>query len=119
MSAWEMSTRASEMEAQAAAWLAEIFPDGEPRNAAGRFVSPEPSDATGNAPREVCPGCGRRVYVFELTDARLIPEHPGDYACGACRGTLERQGIVSRAEWAERYAAPPEMVAGLRAAVGG
>lgn len=103
------------MEEQAAAWLAVLFPNGAPRNAFGQFTNPEPADNQGAGPREVCPGCGRRVFVIELVDARLIPEHPGDYACGACRGALERSQIVSRAEWVERYGGPAGKVASFRA----
>lgn len=118
MSTWKAPTRAREMEDQAAAWLADMFPETTPRNAFGRFTDPEPADSEGAGPREVCPGCGRRVFVAELVDARLIPEHPGDYACGACRGSLDRSGVVTRGEWVERYGAPAATVAKLRAVEG-
>jgi hypothetical protein len=70
--------------------------------------------ADGLVPREICPGCGRLRPVFELVDARGVDAHPGDYACGACRGKLHRTGAVTRAELAETLGAPADVVRRLR-----
>lgn len=113
---WHIRSQADAMAEQAEEHLARIFGDAPPRNAMGEFVSPSPVTEEGDAPKERCPGCGRRRPVFELSDASLVPEHPGDYACGACRERLERKGTICAGEWVERYGAPPELVTRLRAA---
>lgn len=112
---WNIRSQADAMAEQAAEHLARIFGDEPPRNAMGEFISPSPVTAEGDAPKERCPGCGRLRPVFELVDASRVPEHPGDYACGACRGSLTRRGVVSRGEWVARYGAPAALVSRLRA----
>ena len=111
---WNIRSRADAMAEQAAEHLARIFGDEPPRNAMGEFVSPSPVTEEGDAPTDTCPGCGRIRPVFELSDATLVPEHPGDYACGACRELLERKGVINAGEWVGRYGAPSELVARLR-----
>lgn len=119
MSTWRAPTRASEMEAQAAEHLTRIFGDVPPRNARGQFIDASVVGSEGEAPREPCPGCGRLRPVFELVDARGIEAFPGDHACGACRGSLHRRGVVSRAAWVEMLGAPAEVVEKLRRVRGG
>lgn len=110
---WNIRSRADEMAEQAEEHLTRIFGDAPPRNAMGEFISSSPVTEEGDSPREACPGCGRVRPVFELSDARLVPEHEGDYACGACREQLDRDRTVSAGEWVQRYGAPPDLVARL------
>lgn len=101
---WEAPNRAGELRAQAAEHLARI----------GYDTDPEPVIEDGSYVREPCGGCRRLVPVFELVDARWTGAVPGDYACGACRGRLNRTGKVGSAEWASALGAPPEMIDKLR-----
>jgi hypothetical protein len=107
---WTPRTRADDLRDLAKASLARYGG----RDAKGRVVSPEPASPDGIYMRDRC-SCGRLRPVFELVDARLIPEHPGDYACGACRELYIRLGIIGSGEWVRRMGAPQELVERLAA----
>lgn len=102
---WTPRTRADELRELAASHLkayGAVGVDGIP-------ISPEPASPDGVYMREQC-FCGRRVPVFELVDATLVPEYPGKYACGACREWCIRNGVIGSGEWVRRMDAPKELV---------
>lgn len=70
----------------------------------------------GECERRKCDGCHRVVALFELLDARPIPQFKGDWACSGCWSDLDRRGIVLRSEWAAALNAPPAVITKLRAA---
>lgn len=74
---------------------------------------PEPVGPDGTHARERC-SCRRLVPVFELVDARAVPEHAGDWACGACREGHARAGRITIEEWMRRLGAPAAVLTRLR-----
>jgi hypothetical protein len=102
---WTPATQADYLRELAEASLARYGS----RNAKGQFVSPEPASPEGIYARGRC-ACGRNVPVFELVDASAVPEHPGDYACAACRESYIRAGIIGSGEWVRRMGAPDDLV---------
>lgn len=104
-SEWRIPNRAAALRAQAAEHLQRI----------GVTVDPEPVNENGVYVRERCGGCPRIVPVFELVDAKWTGAVPGDYACGACRGRLNRAGVLGAADWTAAHGAPSQLVERLRA----
>ena len=71
-----------------------------------------PDDSEEKAP---CPGCGRIRWVWALTDMRGVKAKRPDlelpeYACGGCRGRLERTGMMTRLEMAKAIGAPAHVI---------
>lgn len=71
-------------------------------------------NADGVHAREACAACRREVPLFELVDARQVPEHDGDWACGSCREGHARAGRITLEEWMKRLGAPAVVLRGLQ-----
>lgn len=107
---WRARCRAQHLQELVDTHLAQLYPNGTPRNARGHFVNPALVDPDGRCARERCAGCPRERPLFELVEVPEGMAVPAGWYCGACRGRLERAGLLTRAQLAEACGAPLEVV---------
>lgn len=111
---WVARTRADELQEVVSEHMGQLMVSGPLLTPLGEELKPDDTtllDGNGGEMRERCSGCPR---VRAISDLVIAPPNPviaaGAY-CDACRGRMHRQGVFTKAEWAEAAGAPPEVVA--------